>query len=117
MKEMRYFLTIICWISVLSVGAQTLAEQPQTTFQSTSSMTGSGSMYSANPMLSTDGSATYEGASYAPAKAPSGPRRSVFDDFSEDMPLGDAFLPLLLMVLLYGGYRGLRRKEIINHKS
>ena len=98
-------------------GAQQ-AEQPNAVFQSTSTMTGSGSTYSANPTLNTDGTAAYNGAA-----ASSGPHRAKKEDpdpfsggtVSEDpidtSPLGDALLPLLLMSLAFCGYLYLRRKR------
>ena len=102
MKTMRYFLTTLCLFCVLSMHAQPFVDQPQATFQSTSTMAGSGSVYASQPALSADGIATYEGASYAPAQSPSGPRRaSAFDDFDDDMPLGDALIPLLIMAFIY----------------
>ena len=90
-------------------GAQQ-AEQPNAVFQSTSTMTGSGSTYSANPTLNSDGTALYEGASYTPAKAPGGPNRVPPTDHS-NTPIGDAVLPLLLMAVAFGGYIAIRRKK------
>ena len=54
------------------------ATAPSATFQSTSSMPGSGSEYSSNPTLNADGTVAYEGGSYTSAKAPliGGPRKS-----------------------------------------
>lgn len=93
------------------------AEKPSVVFQSTSTMMGSGSTYSANPTLNTDGTATYNGAS-ASAPSASGPRHMKMDGFGDDQdnpddpqPLGDAVLPLLLMALAFCGYLYLRRKR------
>ena len=95
------------------------AEQPNAVFQSTSTMTGSGSTYSANPTLNTDGTASYNGG----AAAPSGPHRAkkedpdpfgggtVADDPKDTSPLGDALLPLLLMALAFCGYVYLRKRS------
>lgn len=91
-------------------GAQFRATAPSATFQSTSAMQGSGSAYSSNPMLNSNGIATLDG-SETPAQAPSGPRKaSVFDDDDEDMPIGDAVLPLLLLAGMYLIIRVARRR-------
>lgn len=102
------------------------ASAPGAVFQSTSSMSGSGSTYSANPELNADGSATYEGASYTPAKSPKrpggirkdGPTPSPNpEDPSEGeqdntpTPLGDAVVPLMLMSLAFGMFVYFRRKR------
>lgn len=107
---------------VLPTAAQTFSnqktEQPNVVFQSTSVMTGSGSQYSANPMLNDNGTASYNGASYSPAKAP---RKATMDDDEtttivtpgqggSQAPVGDAIIPLLLMVMAYATIVFLRRK-------
>ena len=96
------------------------ADQPNASFQSTSTMTGSGSSYSANPTLNSDGTAAYSNASYSSSQN-SGPRRAKHSTDSpgevdttvdkENSPLGDAVLPLLLMSLSFCGYLYLRRKR------
>ena len=99
------------------------AEQPNAAFQSTSTMMGSGSQYSANPSLNNDGTAAYNGAS----ASSSGPRRAKMegegggmgaldpDDPNNppglDTPLGDTLLPLLLMSLAFGMFVYFRRKR------
>ena len=98
------------------------SEQPNAAFQSTSTMMGSGSTYSANPTLNNDGTASY-GASQ------SGPRRAKMDDPSipsnpwpgsandpnqgepDPGPVGDALLPLLFMSLAFGMFVYFRRKR------
>lgn len=100
------------------------AEKPSVAFQSTSTMMGSGSTYSANPTLNTDGTAYYNGA------AASGPRRVKMDgptptpspnpgdpgsgdqDNTEPGPVGDAVLPLLLMALAFCGVVYMRRRTV-----
>ena len=87
---------------------------PTAAFQSTSVMTGSGSQYSATPALNEDGTATYEGASYSPAKAPAagpakGPRKENWT--IEGDPIGDAVLPLMLMAGAFAGVVYLRRRK------
>ena len=96
------------------------ADQPNASFQSTSTMTGSGSSYSANPTLNSDGTAAYSNASYSSSQN-SGPRRAKHSTDSpgevdntvdkENSPLGDALLPLLFMSLAFCGYIYLRRKR------
>lgn len=95
------------------------ADQPNASFQSTSTMTGSGSSYSANPTLNSDGTAAYSNASYSSSQN-SGPRRAKHSTDTpgevdttvdkENSPLGDTLLPLLLMSLAFCGYLYLRRK-------
>ena len=98
------------------------AEQPNAAFQSTSTMMGSGSSYSANPTLNSDGTASYDGAS---ASAPSsGPRKAKKEGEWGDTelggtptepgtPLGDAVLPLLLCALAFCGVIYLRRRKTV----
>ena len=100
-------------------GAQQ-AEQPNATFQSTSSMSGSGSQYSANPSLNSDGTAVYTSAS-SPAKAPGGPRREMViptppgggGDKIPQEPIGDAVLPLMLMAVAWAMFVYFRRKQTL----
>lgn len=118
---MKKLLTVGLLLASLYVMAQIPREQqafgatmPATTFQSTgSSMMSTGSAYSSNPVLSSDGTATMNGASYSPAHRPGGgPRRAgAFDDPDEDMPIGDALIPLLLMVMAYAISILLRRRK------
>ena len=94
---------------------------PAAGFRSTSTMSGSGSTYSSNPSLESNGTAA------APAaKAPGGPHRAV-DPISDgvdeqwyednlnvtgsDMPLGDAVLPLALMAFAFGAVVAVRRRK------
>jgi hypothetical protein len=92
------------------------AEQPNAAFQSTSTLTGSGSQYSANPTLNSDGTATYNGAS-SPAKGPNKAKKVDFEGdepntpLNPGEPLGDTLLPLLLFSLAFCGYLYLRRKR------
>lgn len=101
MKTTRYLLTIICLTSMLSGSAQTFIEQPQVCFQSTSTMMSSGSTYA---------SEVYAIGASSPSAAPSGPRRapgtptgeSTYDPNNPQFsPIGDALIPLLLMVMVY----------------
>ena len=94
------------------------ATAPNAQIQSTSTFTGSGSSYSSNPTLNSDGTAAYNGAS-SPAHV-SGPRRNNYNDLfdqgadtgqSDQSPVGDAVLPLLLMAFAFGGVIYLRRRQ------
>ena len=96
------------------------ASAPGAVFQSTSTMSGSGSTYSANPGLNADGTATYEGASNAPAKSirrPGGVRTTDNEIPNPDVggqgndPIGDAVVPLMLMSLAFGMFVYFRRKR------
>ena len=83
------------------------ATAPTTTFQSTSALVGSGSDYSSNPTIGDDGTATQPNT--APQSRTLRPRRNdEWDDDNietpEDNPIGDALLPLMLLLLGYMGY-------------
>ena len=96
-------------------------DQLQTQFQSTSTLQGSGSVYSANPSLNADGTAYNPAESSSPAQTPragSGPRKSGFfpdapntSGLQGNTPLGDAVLPLMLMALAYLGVRFFRARK------
>ena len=90
----------------------------QQEWQSTSTMQGSGSAYA--PQVTAVGATaapqqatTTTTESYSPAKTPGGPKRlpggPTEPDQSQDSPLGDAVLPLLLMAAGFGLYTALRR--------
>ena len=100
-------------VGALSINAQTLTEQPNVQFQSTSTLQGSGSTYSANPSLNADGTAYNPAeALQSPAQAPSGPNKAKpKDGTGNEYPLGDAVLPLMLMALAFGGVIYLRRRK------
>lgn len=87
------------------------AEQPNASFQSTSTLSGSGSSYSANPTLNNDGTASYSGAQSTPAKLSSGPHRVAPPTQEDHTPIGDALLPLLFMSLAFGMFVYFRRKR------
>ena len=122
---MRKVVIMIVGVALLALPAtaQTFgtqqSEQPNAVFQSTSSMQGSGSTYSATPTLNSDGTAAYSGSS---TSSSSGPHRAKKDGPFEGNvgtdtppgpgdPIGDALLPLLLMSLAFCGYLYLRRKR------
>ena len=120
-KVIGYGLLVIGMLFVgISVMAQSFSSQDQlsTTFQSTSTMRGSGSSYSANPTLNSDGT-----ASYPPAN---GPRRAAMDDpalpptpninegDNGNTPVGEPVLPLLLMAAAAAGVIYLRKRNAHN---
>ena len=109
MKNMKRIIMII--MSVALVALPTMAQsfgqedQLQTQFQSTSTLQGSGSAYSANPSLNADGTAYNPTESstpaQSPAKAPGGPRRVDAIDPTSKQPIGDPVLPLLIFAGAY----------------
>ena len=105
MKAMKSLLIVFGLVSVLSLNAQTLAEQPTVQMHSTSTMLGSGSEL---PQAAVTG--TYTTYSSGPSYAPRGPQRGADngDGAPEDppgpneYPLGDT--PWFMMLLLALGY-------------
>lgn len=74
------------------------------TFQSTSTMAGSGSSYTSQPMLNADGTAAMQGTTTYTAVAHPGNIRkiNVYTPTTDpNAPIGDAVIPLLLCALLY----------------
>ena len=117
MKALRYLLILIGLVSVLSLAAQQLAQQPQVQMRSTSVMAPSGSTL---PQAALTGTVTTYSVG-SPAKS-SKPRKvgedDGFDDDDDDpdtpanpFPLGDATLPLALLMLAYVGVRTFRRRR------
>ena len=97
------------------------ASAPAASFQSTSALPSSGSEYSPNPTLNADGTASYGGASYSPAKAPKkpgsirrDPNNPIVDSNTKDNPLGDAVLPLMLLLCAYAVYKVRARSRSAN---
>lgn len=93
------------------------AQVPSATFQSTSTMTGSGSSYSANPTLNGNGTAAMPAHS-GPRRAPETqqPDPDTGDDPEggtdvPEQPHGDALLPLLLCAFAFGMFVYFRRKR------
>ena len=76
---------------------------PSTTFQSTSSLSGSGSAYSSNPTIGDDGTAGDPNA--ADPQQANARRISTRHNVAEsptDNPVGDVLLPLLALAIVYG---------------
>lgn len=105
MKAMKFLLIVLGLASVLSISAQTFAEQPTVQMHSTSAMMGSGSEL---PQAAVTG--TYTTYSSGPSYAPRGPQRSADGGDTPpsdpegpmENPVGDT--PWALMLLLAGGY-------------
>lgn len=118
MKALRYLLIVMGLMSVLSISAQTLAQQPEAKMTSTSIMAPSGS---ALPQAAMTGAVTTYSTNRA---AKVGPRRAGENDGFEDEgdepstgnpgepnPLGDAMWPLMLLALIYTSVRTFRRRR------
>ena len=87
---------------------------PAATFQSTNTMTGSGSAYSATPSLNEDGTAAYEGASYESAETASHPghiRKVGGGQTIEGTPIGEGLWVLATLACAYLIVRVARRKK------
>ncbi len=118
MKTLRYTLFTLLVMVMLNGYAQQLAELPQMTFQSTSTLQGSGSLYSS--VVVTGG--TYTTYDMEPGYAPHRPThaRKVGEDEgfenetdpdnpSEPFPIGDGWFMLVLAAA--GGVLVLRRRK------
>ena len=97
--------------------AQVEKSQPSAVvFQSTSTMTGSGSALSANPTLNADGTASLNSSGGGPRRAkmdgtgsPSTPGQG---EQENQFPLGDAVWPLMAMLAVYCAARVYRRRRV-----
>jgi hypothetical protein len=84
---------------------------PFASFQSTSTMTTSGSTYASQPTIGSDGVATM-GETYTSSQPAGGPRKiNTPGGGGIQQPIGDALIPLLLMVMAYATYLLLRRRR------
>lgn len=109
MKTMKFLLIVLGLASVLSISAQTFAEQPTVQMHSTSAMMGSGSEL---PQAAVTGTYTTYSSGSGSSFSPRGPQRSLENGDEEDKPdgwdepfdepLGDT--PWVLMALLVAGY-------------
>lgn len=120
MKDMKKILFVLLVALVaLPTMAQNFKEQDQQVFRSTSTLTPSGSQYSAQPMLNEDGTAYNPAASSGPRRAkaeetPSTPTTPTTPDVTDPekiTPVGDAVWPLMLMALAYLGVRVFFRRK------
>ena len=124
MNDMKKIMMIgmVVALVALSTNAQTFgAQEPNVTFQSTSTMSGSGSAYSSNPTLNDDGTAVYNSASRGPRRAkkddtpstpgtPGSPSTPGQGSQENQFPLGDAAFPLLFLAGAYLIMRATRRR-------
>ena len=116
MKALRYLLITFAVMMVMSVSAQSLAQEPQIGFQSTSSMVGSGSTL---PQAALEGpTTTYEtgfpGRSGAPGIKKIGGNTTGGSDDREDPyenPIGDGVWALLFCAAVFSGVIAFRRKR------
>ena len=103
MKAMKLLLIVLGLASVLSLSAQTFAEQPSMQMHSTSTMMSSGSEL---PQAAVTGvSTTYTSNGVGSSYTPTGPQRDGGNrpsDNVEPFPIGDT--PWLFMLLLVAGY-------------
>ena len=133
-SDMRKILLIVVMVAAFllpamaqSYGTQSSTDRqhsvsaPASGFRSTSTMQGSGSTYTPNPGLESNGTA----AAPAAAKAPGGPHRAPDpvssdewwelpenkDEKGLDAPVGDAVLPLTLLACAYLIIRVARRRK------
>ena len=129
-KVMGYGLPVIVILLVMALPAVAVefgntsqyAVAPQASFQSTSTMAGSGSAYTSNPTIGDDGTADYGGSS-GPNRRKGKKDENPFGDQTigdvgnpnePGTPIGDAVLPLILMALAFCGVVYLRRKKALS---
>ena len=113
-KTLRYLLIVIAAMAVLSVSAQSMAQQPQAEFHSTSSMVTSGSTL---PQAAQSGAyTTYDTELGTRANKP-GIRRDDWEDDpdpdnpGEPAPIGDGMWALLFCAAVFSGVIAFRRKR------
>ena len=119
MKKIMMIVVMVAAVVLPTMAQQfRTSDQPQTEFQSTSTMQTSGSAYASQPMLNADGTAYNPAAAVTPM--PDGPRRSKENPndpgntTDNGSPIGDAVLPLMIMALAFGGVIYLRRRKAVN---
>lgn len=117
MKNKFVYGVLVMGVLLLStpVTAQNFgAQQPNTVFQSTSTMTPTGSQYSSNPTLNSNGTAV--APTSGPYKAKKGgllpPPPTVDPNDTGNTPLGDALIPLMLCACAYLIVRATRRRTL-----
>jgi len=84
---------------------------PTTNFQSTSTMASTGSVYSSNPTIGSDGTATTTTTTRPPSRPRRDPGTTEPADDDPSQPVGDEMVPLLIISMLYVGYLLLRRRK------
>jgi len=109
MKTLRYLLIVVSMMSVLGLNAQNTTLFPEAKMHSTSAMIGSGSTL---PSAAREGIVTTYSANDKKTYY-SGPRRERPGDNKDpyEDPIGDAMLPMMMMIGAYCGFVALRRRK------
>ena len=120
--DMKRIVMIIMAVALIAL--PTMAQQDQ--WQSTSAMKGSGSVYAPQVTgvgaVGVDNLASTTTEVYSPANASSGPHRAKMGDFdpspeggegSDDSPIGDGLLPLMVMAVAFCGVVYFRRRKAV----
>jgi len=121
MKTTMKVISLCVWvIGLLLVSTPVMAQvgnsdlyetAPGVTFQSTSTMQTSGSMYAKQPVMDADGNAVYRVDAADPSQQQgSGPRK--INPVAAPSPVGDALVPLMLFALLFSALIFLRRRGV-----
>lgn len=112
-KSLKYLLIVVAMLSVLSLSAQNMAQQPRNDFRSTSTMLGAGSTL---PQAAVDGVSTTSGQSIDAAQPSKHIRRGRPGDWEDPYkdPIGDATWPLMLLAIAYVGVRTFHKKTRVN---
>lgn len=123
MKALRYLLILVAMLSVLSLGAQNIAQQPSCDFRSTSVMMGTGSALPqaahTGAVLTGDNPGSYtttDGPRNGHLRRDVGGGGSTADDEDPDgpgepFPIGDAMWPLALCMMAYVCVRAFRKRR------
>ena len=115
MKTMKNKIIVVLMAAAIVLPAMaqfSFAQEPNTQFQSTSSLSGSGSTYSSSPTLGSDGTAAYNDSYTESSQPSSGPRRvSPPTPENDPTPVGDAALPLLLMAVAFAATVAMRNRR------
>jgi len=111
---------LFVWLAALvalPIMAQSFVDkdQPTATFQSTSVMQTSGSVYASQPAINEDGTAVYNAAEGSQSQLPGGGPRKVapVTPTGVSTPIGDAVLPLMLMAVAFTMFVYFRRKQTL----
>ena len=118
MRKRVYIIALISAVSLLA-HAQTFSPAAEDNTIQSQQIMQSGSNYNSTvyePFSNTTPSEqSAVGASYSPAKAPTGPRKDIITPSNPgqkgEFPLGDAVLPLMLMAISFCGIIYLRRQK------
>lgn len=131
MKTLKRHIVMIVMAAALALPAVAVdygyksqyAVMPPAEFHSTSTMVATGSAYSSNPTIGDDGTATYGGSS-GPSRRRAPDPLGTEDDMNTnpggsgmEIPIGDAALPMMLMIGGYVVWRARRRKVAANMRQ